>query len=208
MGEFISMSGVKGSTRTDVVRSLRQFASSKGGLMEPASPQAEPFGHLLISGDENGPVTVVYPYNFSGCDKSSSFLSASLGAPVLSLHIHDGDFWMYVLFVDGEVVDRFNPIPDYWSDLISLEQRSEWKGDAEVLARTWQGLDASSIEKYLVPWDLDLENAGEAYVDDIYPYGDCWQLTDFMKKLGLVYPIDDEGEIQADWYRFEVKKVR
>jgi hypothetical protein len=39
MGEFISMSGMKGSTRTDVVQSLRQFASSKGGLMEQASPR-------------------------------------------------------------------------------------------------------------------------------------------------------------------------
>ena len=108
MGEFIAMSGVTGSTRTDVVRSLAEFALSKGGLMEPAVPvQAEPFDHLVIAGDENGPMTRCFiPDEFFGWDEASSFLSASLGVPVFSLHIHDGDLWMYVLFVDGEEVDH------------------------------------------------------------------------------------------------------
>jgi hypothetical protein len=205
MGEFIAMSGVTGCTRTDVVRSLEEYASSKGGLMEQASPQKEPFDHLVISGGEDGRVTVLYPDNFLGWDEASSFLSVSLGAPVFSFHIHDGDLWMYALFVNGEAVDHFNPIPDYWSEEVSPEERSLWAGDAEVIADIWKGVDASSIEKYLVTWDLDEEGSSKAYNSDKFPYNDSWQLMDFMEKLGLSYPIDDKGEIHGDWYRFDVK---
>ena len=28
----------------------------------------------------------------------------------------------------------------------------------------------------------------KAYPDDEYPYGECWQLTDFLRKLGTPYP--------------------
>ncbi len=204
MGEFMAMSGVSGCTRTDVVRSLEEFAVSKGGLMETAAPQAAPFDHLVISGDENGPVTVLYPDEFVGWDEASSILSASLGAPVFSLHIHDGDLWMYVLFVDGEAVDHFNPLPDYWSDEITREECAHWAGDPEVIAKVWKGVDVASIEKYFVTWDLDQDEPGKAYESDRFGFNDCWQLTDFMQKLGLSYPIDDEGKIHGDWYRFEV----
>ena len=111
MGEFMAMSGVSGCTRTDVVRSLEEFAVSKGGLMETAAPQAAPFDHLVISGDENGPVTVLCP---------------------------------------------------------------------------------------------DEDESGKAYESDTFGFNDCWQLTDFMQKLGLSYPIDEEGKIHGDRYRFEV----
>jgi hypothetical protein len=205
MGEFIAMSGVKGSARTDVVRSLGEFALSKGGLMEQASSQGEPFEHLVISGDDDGPVNIVYPDDFLGWDEASSFLSVSLGAPVFSFHIHDGDLWMYVLFVDGEAVDHFNPVPDYWSGEPSPEDRPLWMGDADVVAEVWKGLDAASIEKYLVTWDFDEDGPGRAYESDRFPLNDCWQLIDFMQKLGLTYPIDDKGEIHAGEYRFEVE---
>jgi hypothetical protein len=167
MGEFIVMSGVKGSSRTDVIRWLSKFASSKGGLMEPASAPKEPLDYLVISGDEHGPVTVLYPDEFLGWDEASSYLSVSLGAPVLSLHIHEGDLSMYVLFVNGEDVDHFNLIPDYyWSEDLSPDERSLWESDAMVIAEVWKGVDASSIEKYLVTWDLDNEQPGKAYEPD------------------------------------------
>ena len=209
MGAFIAISGVTGCTGTDVVRSLREFALSKGGLMQQASAPVEPFehllGHLVVSGDENGQVTILYPDEFLGWDEASSFLSASLGAPVLSLHIHDGDFWMYGLFVNGEEVDHFNPIPDYWLEELSPEERSLWMGDAEVVAQNWQGIDAPSIDKYLVTWDLDDDHPGKAYESDRFPFNDCWQLLDFMRTLGLTYPIDVKGQAHGERYRFEVQ---
>jgi hypothetical protein len=203
MGEFLAMSGVAGRTRKDVARALREFASSKDGEMENAPAQAELFEHLIISGDEDGPVTVHYPSGFFGWDEASSFLSASLNAPVFSLHIHDGDLWMYVLFANGEEVDHFNPIPDYWSAEPSPEERSIWAGDAKIVARYWS-VDPASVEKYLVTWDLEDDDAGKAYESDQFPINECWQLTDFMRSVGLSYPIDDDGVIHGEWYRFQV----
>jgi hypothetical protein len=203
MGEFLAMSGVGGASRQDVIRCLEEFANSRGGLMLP-SPAGQPYDHLIVAGEEGGPVTVMYPSEFFGWDDASSYLSESLHAPVLSLHIHGGDLWMYVLFNNGEEIDHFNPIPDYWSEHLCPEERSLWMGDAGVVAGNWQSVDASSIEKYLVTWDLDDDEPGKAYEDDEFPINDCWQLTDFMKKLGLVYPIDHQGRALGETYAFEV----
>ena len=46
---------------------------------------------------------------------------------------------------------------------------------------------------------------GKAYESDSFPFNDCWQLIDFMQKLGLLYPIDDKGKSHGESYRFEVK---
>ena len=64
MGEFLALSGVAVTSRRDVVRSLEEFASSTGGHMSPAPGGGEPFEHLVISGGEDGPVTVLYPSEF------------------------------------------------------------------------------------------------------------------------------------------------
>jgi hypothetical protein len=204
MGAFIAISGVSGCTRTDVVRSLEEFALSTGGLMEQACSQKEPCDHLLVSGEDGNPVSVLYPKHFLGWIEASSYLSVSLDTPVFSFHIHDGELWMYVLFNKGEVVDRFNPIPDYWTWGISPEERSEWKGDADVVARTWCGIDAASIKHYLVTWDQYFEDPGKAYNDDEYHFRDCWQLTDFMRTLGMSYPIDQQGQSHGETYTFDV----
>jgi hypothetical protein len=82
--------------------------------------------------------------------------------PVFSFHIHDGDFWMYILYFDGEVVDRFNPIPDYWNDNVSTiteEEIDSWKGHAEVLTDYIPGLGIKQIENYLIRWDLKQPSA-------------------------------------------------
>jgi hypothetical protein len=203
MGEFVAMSGVSKVSRRDVLECLEEFALSHGGKMAPA-PGGQPFDHLILSGEDFGPITVMYPGDFFGWDEASGYLSKSLGVPVISLHIHDGDLWMYVLYRDGEEIDQFNPIPDYWSEDPSPEERSSWAGDAGVVAENWEGVDAASIDKYLVTWDLNDDIPGKAYEADEHPIGDCWQLTDFMKKFGLTYPVDDQGQAAGETYTFEV----
>ena len=202
MGEFVAMSGVSKASRRDVLQCLEEFAVSHGGKMAPA-PDGQPFDHLILDGEDFGPITVMYPDGFFGWDEAASHLSKSLGVPVISLHIHDGDLWMYVLYRDGEEVDQFNPIPDYWSEDLSPEERSSWAGDAGVVAENWDGIDAASIERYLMTWDLDDVEPGKAYEDDEYPMGDCWQLMDFIRKLGLIYPVDGQGKAAGETYAFE-----
>lgn len=41
----------------------------------------------------------------------------------------------------------------------------------------------------------------KAYPDDEFGMGDCWQMADFMRKLGLPYPISDDGTILGVTYR-------
>jgi hypothetical protein len=202
VGEFLAMSGVSKASRRDVLRCLEEFTLSHNGKLA-AAPGGEPYERLILTGEDFGPITVMYPGDFFGWDEASRYLSEALGVPVISLHIHDGDLWMYVLYRDGEEVDQFNPIPDYWTEKLTPEERSSWAGDANVVAENWEGVDAASIEKYLVTWDLDDDEPGKAYEEDGHAIGDCWQLADFMRKLGLIYPVDDRGRAAGETYTFE-----
>ena len=197
MGEFLAMSGVSKSSRRDVLHSLEEFTLAHGGRLNP-EPGGKPYDHLIVAGEDFGAITVMYSGDFFGWDEASKHLSESLGVPVISLHIHDGDLSMYVLYRDGVEIDQFNPIPDYWSEELSPEERSSWAGDAGLVAENWEGVDAASIYKYLVTWDLDEDNPGKAYEADAHPICDCWQLTDFMRKLGLAYPVDDQGHATGE----------
>jgi hypothetical protein len=203
MGEFMALSGVSKASRRDVLQALEEFALAKNGKLAPA-PGGQPFDHLIVAGEDFGPITVMYPDGFIRWGEASTHLSETLGVPVLSLHVHDGDLWMYVLYRDGEEIDQFNPIPDYWSEDVSDEERSSWKGDAIVVAEVWDDVDAGAIEKYLVTWDLDDDEPGKAYETDQHPIGDCWQIVDFMSKLGLTYPVDDQGRVMGETYTFDL----
>ena len=85
------------------------------------------------------------------------------------------------------------------------EERELWAGNAEAVTRHWPGVEAKDIENYLVTWDLDQEEPDKAYDDDEFDYHDCWQVVDFMRKLGLEYPVDDQGKALGATYRFQVE---
>lgn len=119
MGLFLSMSGLAGATRPEVEGALNAYASARGGSFQEGGGPFESPDVMAVVGGEGRNFTVLYPWNFFEWDDASAFLSRTLGTPVISLHVHDEDLWMYTLFVDGEGVDHFNPIPDYWSDGMS-----------------------------------------------------------------------------------------
>src|SRR5262245_50660427 len=108
MGLFLSMSGVIGADAAAAEEALRDYSRENHGMMvlEPLSTDD---GCLTLS-ESTGGCTVLYPHEFLGWDDASEFLSRSLRKPVFSFHIHDGDFWMYILYADGREIDRFNPI--------------------------------------------------------------------------------------------------
>jgi hypothetical protein len=203
MGLFLAMSGVANSTRAAVEEGLRNYAIEKGGTLETVNASGDPSDALLIA-ESGRHVTVMYPGDFVQWDDASEFLSRTLGTSVFSLHIHDEDLWMYVLFSKGEQVDQFNPIPDYWSDKISDAERMAWAGRAGVVGMHWPDLVPESIGNYLFEWDLEDEETEKAYPDDEFPFNDCWQVTDFMNRLGLIYPVDDNGKVSGASYRFHI----
>ena len=151
---------------------------------------------------------MLYPWSFLEWDEASRHLSSSLHAPVFSFHIHDEDLWMFVLFDNGEEVAQFNPLPDYWDDNISDEERLAWSGNAASIAARLPGLSPEAISPYLRHCDLDDEDPGKSFPDDEFPYHDCWQMCDFLKRIGLRYPLgypfDATGRIMGETYEFNV----
>lgn len=200
MGLFLSLSGVVGGTVDETTAALAEFATAHSGEMKPMQPAKDDESVLVVAPGAGG-VSALYPYEFTGWDEASGFLSKRLGNPVFSFHIHDGDLWMFYLYVDGEEVTGFNPIPDYWGD-ISPKEAALLGGNADLVAKYVPGVGASSIERYFVRWDLDAAERAKAYPDDEYETCSEWQLVDFMKKLGLVYPMDDRGNRLGHCFRF------
>jgi hypothetical protein len=206
MGTFLMMSGIAGAQGAEVEAALQKFAAERSGLLAPLAPDAAvDESELLIIAESNQHyITVMYPESFTGWDDASQWLSEALQKPVMSLHVHDGDLWMYVLYASGQVVDQFNPLPDYWDEDLSEEELQSWAGNAAVVCKHWPNVREEEIARYLLRWDLDSHEdyGAKAYPDDEYGMGEDWQILDFMRRIGLVYPIDGNGGPIGTRYRF------
>ena len=210
MGLFISLSGVIGKDVQQVEASVRRFTQSVNGGFENGANIEDEHPNLSIVGQKGQNATILYPNDFVEWDDASAFIAKDLQTSVFSFHIHDEDLWMFQLFYKGELVTRFNPIPDYWQEDLSDTEAQSWQGDAAAVSNYVPGLQAKEIEKYFVRWDWDDDYEGEekAYPEDEFEYGDCWQLVDFMEKLGLEYPIDELGEIKGTKYKLWTKQLK
>ncbi len=200
MGLFLSMSGIMDVSSTSVRDALRAYAESKSFPFEMVGGTTDA-GDIGAITREGKNTTILYPAEFLHWDEASQFLSGRLAKPVFSFHIHDGDLWMYTLFNEGREMDWFNPLPEYWQDNLPPEEKEKWRGRAELVARLVPGVSPGAISKYLVTWDLQQTDCPKAYPDDAFALCDCWQVCDFMKKLGLLYPVRDDGTILGDTFR-------
>lgn len=207
MGLFLSMSGVASDDRGTIEDALRSYAVSHQGHFERLQKSAEFPDAMVIANSGTGSTTVLYPGEFFSWDEATKHLSQSLQVPVFSFHIHDDDLWMYILFANGEEVDWFNPIPDYWIEDISDDEVQQWAGNASVVAKVWPSVSKAAITNYLARWDLDADDSVKAYSDDEFCFNDCWQLVDFMRKLGLVFPLDERGAPHGETYHFECEDI-
>lgn len=120
-------------------------------------------------------------------------LSDAAENPVMLLYIYDGDYWGYD-FYGGDEEDHFNTLPDYFGP-ISPEEKQRLTGNPAALSGWLPTWDTEMMRRYLVHWsDLDEDAMEEtACPDDRFPYGDCWQMTDFMAQLGFPWAF---GQIQ------------
>lgn len=206
MGLFLALSGVIGTETNDVKNALFDFAQGQNGGFQLAEGTTDGPNIGIIT--TTGPnTTVMYPDGFCEWDDVSKALSEKLAKPVFSLHIHDGDLWMFVLFRDGQEVGWFNPVPEYWEEL-PPEEKEKWRGDASLIAELIPSVSPDGITKYFAEWDLEDENPPKVYPDDEFTTCDCWQMCDFMKKIGLEYPMGDDGSINGNTFRFWTKGFR
>lgn len=207
MGLFVEGTGLAGVSVQDVETALSSYADENDLAMKRIKKDpGEPWLYLQLMAGAAERVSVVYPgdFEFEKTEAASAWLSIILGCPALWFHIHDEDLWMYQLFVNGKVVDQFNPIPAYWDDRVSAAERKRWSGKPKVLAKHWPDITADEVSPYLKAWDLDDEKPGKAHPKDKHRYCDCFQLFDFMKRLGLEYPIDyDKSRSRGQVYKFQ-----
>lgn len=126
----------------------------------------------------------------------SKFLSEAMTASVLFTHIYDEKFWVYLLFVNGQLEDCFNPVPDFYSP-VPKQQFSIWRGDAARVCRSFPGLQTERIANYLRFWDDLKEGETFAYPEDKHAYRDGRQATDFIRRIGFAAP--ELEEKQADF---------
>lgn len=189
MGLFLSLSGVVGGSAEGLASAVNQYLAGKSGRLLSAG--SEPSEETAVIAASPRGASIRYPGDFMDWDEASQFLSTEMRAPVFSLHIHDGDLWMFRLFVAGCEVTHFNPLPDYWGE-VDARELANWQGDANEIVRHVPDVSASDIERYLVRWNAADEGDGKAYPDDEFPTGSDWQMTDFMRRIGLPYPDDDK----------------
>jgi len=206
MGGFLTVAGIAGAKLTDVERALREYGAENGRkFARDTTGLSYPDG-IVITAGEAGRVSVLLPSMGADSAPVAISLSKTLKSPVFLLHIHDGDFWMYWLFADGKEIDCFNPIPDYWDDDVSDRDRKKCAGNARKVAQYWPELQPAKIDRYLVTWNLKEGDSRKAYPDDTHGFNDCRQLIDFMKRLRLRFPLDDEDNPVGKLYRFEVRQ--
>lgn len=207
MGLFLSASGVLSPDGNAVRNAIASYVATIGGTFEPRAGTTTD-RNIGVMQSSKMTTTVLYPDGFADWDDLSKFLSLELKTPVFSFHIHDGDLWMLVAFIDGKEAAWFNPIPDYWEE-VNDEERSRWAGNAQLVASLVPNLAAGSIERYFVPWTEDVLAAEQkSYNDDEFPIGVDWQLTDFMRRLGFVYPLDDSGNPTGETFYLKIRRQR
>jgi hypothetical protein len=207
MGQFLALSSVIGKTQNEVVNSLANYAISVNGGLQQENHINSDTANCCIVEEANGNTSIFYPDDYLEWDDSAEFISRELNATVFSFHIHDSDLWMYVLYYNGQVIDKFNPVPDYWEDNLPEEEINNWKGDAQVITQFIPYIKSGEIDKYLVRWDMEEEEPSKAYPTDEFVQGE-WQLTDFMKKLKLPYPIDDDGNPKGQTYKLWTNQLK
>jgi hypothetical protein len=145
MGLFLAISGVIGAENEAVASALRSFVDTRKGFLNRSARSTEDTNTLVLLG-VNSNCSVLYPWGFLDWDEASKYLSEQLRVPVFSFHIHDEDLWMFVLFNKGAQVAQFNPLPEYWDDSISDEERASWAGNAETVAAHIPGLAPNVIK--------------------------------------------------------------
>lgn len=207
MGLFLSASGVLSPDGEAVRNAIASYVTPTGGTFEPRAGTMNDRNIGVMQSSEST-TTVLYPDGFSDWDDLSKFLSLELKKPVFSFHIHDGDLWMFVAFNDGKEVAWFNPIPDYWGQ-VDDEERNRWAGNAQTVASLVPGVTPESIERYFVPWTENVVSAEQkSYDDDEFAIGVDWQLTDFMRRLGFAYPLDDTGTPTGETFYLKIRRER
>ena len=211
MALFLDLVAVIGKTKNEVENSVANYIKILGGSFEQNDEiDPEDDDDCIIINESNNNTCILHNLGYDDSDTFAEFISMKLNATVFHFNIFDGNFWQYVLYNNGEIVDKFCPWTLFLEHNFSQEEIAEWKGDAKIITKYLPSIKISDIEKYLVRWDDDiLESLDEkAFPTDEFEYGDCWQLVDFLNKLNLQYPIENDDKYLGKTYEFCPRALR
>lgn len=201
MGEFVAASAFH-TDQLDRVQDAVEgfFAEHRWPAQRVGEGDAGP-DDVTVFAPVNGWTVVLWPAYFSDVPAAQS-VSRVLGVLASTVHIHDGDYWGHTLLRDGQVVDRFASMPDYFTDdpdEVAALART-WAGNPTVVAEA-VGRPVADVAPYLVPVALDgdedddelyeePDGLGKALPDDAFDLDDPWVFVDFWRRLGITYPQD------------------
>lgn len=183
MGLFLQTAIIPDCREEEIREAVEKLAARSMSDLDPAQCQYR---------ESEAGCAVLFNDDCCGYEELAKKLSAALPHPVLLLYIYDGDFWGYFLFENKKQLDCFNSLPDYFD--CSPKERQECAGDSALIARYFK-VEQEDIERYIRFWTEDMMEQYEepAYPGDEFGQCDCWQMADFMGKLGFPYTFG-EGE--------------
>ena len=182
MGLFLQTAIFPGSDISDVQTAVEQAAREQGihlDLKACLYAQSVEGTQVLLEGE----------LGFEGLAEE---LSRICCGPVMLLYIYDGDFWGYDYYFAGKEVDHFSSCPDYFG--ADEGQQKRLAGNPSALVGDFPIYRPEAVNRYF-PFYLGAKPDEEsfAYPGDQYPYGDCWQMTDFMARLGFPWAFDSKN---------------
>ena len=193
MGVFLQTALFPGCAESIAREAVETAAKNSAFQIDPQTfryAQSYEGTQVLMEGDCLG---------FAALARALSDLSEN---PVMLLYIYDGDFWGYD-FYGGKEEDHFRTRPDAFGP-VSPREKQRLSGNPAALSGWLPTWDTEMMGRYLVHWsDLDEDEMEEtACPGDQFPYGDCWQMTDFMARLGFPWAFDQVREappLQPDY---------
>jgi hypothetical protein len=181
MGAYFCLIGVAKPAPSELFAALERLETPEGDFVELYE---NPSGHYLIMPGQ-------MLHDAEGVARN---LSLSLSASCILLHFSDDVAWSYDLFQAGHVLDSYNSRPNQFVKATE-DQIVRLMGRPEVICSNWPDVMPEDISLYLSNKELLADGSeSKAYGSDRSPEWDAWQLCDFMRKLGLEYPVDENGD--------------
>lgn len=175
MGIFLNIAGLQ--TESDITEDIISLKE-----------KYEWFGECYIVKKKNGVMVMQESTYSSECYIICEELSEKLNCTACHFSISDGDQWGYELFHKGKIVDEFFQRPEIIDGLEKKKIPSLF-GKPKIFVKYWENIELSKVEKYIIPNSKlsFLKRRKKAYNHDEFTYNNCWQLTDFLREIGLPY---------------------
>lgn len=180
----------RGPSEIEFRQAMERVVADLGGQLDWDSHPLDQEAKLLTS---HGQLTHSALISSNGYEISSG-IAKRLEIPWMELRIQEGALWDYTLFNGANYVHKFCTLPEYWDEEPAFIKASQ--GNPDELSRLWK-VPLSTIENYLRHWGYvlaeedgayEIKLHGKAYPADQFEYGQVWQMTDFLRALGVQYP--------------------